>query len=521
MSNTTDRDTAPNAVVNKREREYGMWPDPLRDEKREELEAELQRTIDTMREEGTLIKLYEFIFEHRPGNPVRPRQMTRGSYNAVFRVEYTDGDVIMRVPLPGMNAFPDEKVRNEVATLRYIKKMTSIPVPHVYHWGTAAENPLGLGPFIIMDYIPHEKTLDALLTDQTGKGLDPSIPRDKLQRLYRQAANIILQLSRLEMPKIGSLQQQGDSFVIGSRPLTQDMNEIVVQAGVPESILPPQNATYSSSDEWYAALADMHLAHLTFQHNQAIDSADDCRDKFVSRYLFRQLVRQGKLPPRGEEANKKKLHRASEKESFTLWVDDLRPHNMLVDADCNIVGVIDWEWAYFAPRAFSQGPPWWLLLGKPEYWDVSVLDFRERYTAALDVFLEALLAEEDSALTQEQDKEEEWSIDQHIDALRLDPVPLSKRMRQSWDSGTFWTNYAARRFYGFDPIFWEFLDEPCFGKNVEGGYEGRLNLLSKKVKRRMELFVEKKVEESKEEKIVNWDPVEARLLLNEILTDLD
>lgn len=240
MSNITDRDTAPNAAVNKRERKYGMWPDPLRDEKREELEGELQRTIDTMREEGTLIKLYEFIFKHRPGNPVRPRQMTRGSYNAVFRVEYTDGDVIMRVPLPGMNAFADEKVRNEVATLRYIEKMTSIPVPHVYHWGTAAENPLGLGPFSIMDYIPHEKTLDALLTDQTGKGLDPNIPRDKLQHLYRQAANIILQLSRLEMPKIGSLQQQGDSFVIGSRPLTQDMNELVVQAGVPETILPPK-----------------------------------------------------------------------------------------------------------------------------------------------------------------------------------------------------------------------------------------------------------------------------------------
>jgi hypothetical protein len=62
----------------------------------------------------------------------------------------------MRVALRGSNAFADEKVRVEVATLRYIEKMTSVPVPHVYHWGTAAENPLGLGAFIIMDYIPHD-----------------------------------------------------------------------------------------------------------------------------------------------------------------------------------------------------------------------------------------------------------------------------------------------------------------------------------------------------------------------------
>ncbi|AEO57857.1 hypothetical protein MYCTH_27231, partial [Thermothelomyces thermophilus ATCC 42464] len=89
----------------------------------------------------------------------------RGNYNAVFRLYYADGSVIMRVSLPGNNAFPDEKVRNEVATLRYVEKMMSIPVPHVYHWGTAAENPLGLGPFITIYHISHENTLDELLTD--------------------------------------------------------------------------------------------------------------------------------------------------------------------------------------------------------------------------------------------------------------------------------------------------------------------------------------------------------------------
>jgi hypothetical protein len=150
-------------------------------------------------------------------------------------------------------------------------------------------------------------------------------------------------------------------------------------------------------------------------------------------------------------------------------------------------------------------------------WAGSVLDFRDKYARALDVFLYALRAEEDLATQQEN---EGWSIDQHIEALSLDVVPLSEQMRRNWESGAFWANYAARKCFGFEPVFWEFLDEWFFGANVEGGYEGRMKLLSEKVKKRMEWFVERKVEESKEEKIVDWDPEEARAYLAEILADL-
>ncbi|KAH6849858.1 hypothetical protein B0I37DRAFT_427660 [Chaetomium sp. MPI-CAGE-AT-0009] len=493
--------------IDKRDREYGMYQNPLVMKQNKEIEGGLLQKIEAFFKEVRYREIYAFIIKHRPGKPVRAGRRERGSYNAVFPLEYTDGSAALRVRLAGQTTFPDETVRVEVATLRYIEKMTSIPVPHVYHWGTAAENPLGLGPFIIMDYIVHDKKLEDFLRDPTVpnfKGdLDPNIPRDNLERLYRQAASIILQLSKLEMPKIGSLQQQG---------------------GIPPATLPPENATYSTSDEWYTALADTHFAHLTFQHNKAIESADDCRDKFVARHLFRQLVRQGKLfdaaaTTSGSGGTKKTPPpKRAKKETFPLCMDDFRPSNILLDADLNIVGVIDWEWTYFAPRAFAHDPPWWLLLERLEYWPKSIVDFREKYANALDVFLDALRAEEDVA-TQQQD--EGWSIDQHIEALSLDAVPLSKRMRQNWESGAFWANYAARKFYGFEPAFWEFLDERFFGANVEGGYEGRMNLLSEKAKRRMDWFVERKLEESKEEKIVDWDPEEARACLAEILADLD
>jgi hypothetical protein len=93
-------------------------------------------------------------------------------------------------------------------------------------------------------------------------------------------------------------------------------------------------------------------------------------------------------------------------------------------------------------------------------------------------------------------------------------------MRRSWESGAFWANYAARRTYGFEPVFWEFWMSGGLG-NVEGVYERRLNLLSEKVKNRMERFVERKVAESKNRKIVEWEPEQARAYLAEILADLE
>ena len=542
MANANQRchpNNGTSAPKGKRDREHGMFEDPLVEERTEERGKELQRKLAVLESENRLLEIYEFILRHRPGTPVRPHPTIRGGYNAIFRIEYTDGSAILRLALPGSVAFPDEKVRTEVATIRFIEKMTSIPVPRIHHWGTAAENPLGLGAFIIMEYIPHVQNLCDVLEDSTVEDLerqylDPGISKDKLERMYKQVADIILQLSKLEMPKIGSLREHQGSFKVGSRPLTQDMNDLIIQGGIPPSVLPPEHTTYSTSDEWYSTLADLHVAHLAFQHNKAIDSADDCRDKFVARHLFRQRIRHGKLLEQATTnqtaasgTRPRRPQKRKTKEKFRLWIDDFRPHNILVDADLNIVGVIDWEWAYFAPASFAHDPPWWLLLGRPEFWRGTVLDFRDEFVGVLDVFLAALRAQENLALREEAEREEaeeEWSIDHHIEALSLDAdqaVRLSDRMKRNWDSGVFWANYAARRCYGFEPVFWEFLDERFFGENVEGGYEGRMHLLSGDVKRRLALFVEKKVEESKEPKIVDWDPNEARSYLAEILSDLD
>ena len=73
------------------------------------------------------------------------------------------------------------------------------------------------------------------------------------------------------------------------------MNAMVRLASVPRSVLPPEGTTYTTADGCYTALAEMHIAHLVFQHNDAVVSVDDCRNKYVSRQIFRRLAMQGRL----------------------------------------------------------------------------------------------------------------------------------------------------------------------------------------------------------------------------------
>ncbi|POR37530.1 Uncharacterized protein TPAR_02269 [Tolypocladium paradoxum] len=443
------------------------------------------------------------IMKYKPGEAVELHKPIRGGYNIFYRLEYKDGSsAAMRIPCKGIVKFPEEKVRYEVATMRYVAAKTSIPVPKIYYCGTGAENPTGLGPFIIMDYIEHERTMSDALNDPLIEAdephvLDANISEQKLEFLYRQMANIILQLFTLAFPHIGSLvQDQGGHFSVSGRPLIQNMNSLVEFAGVSPTLLPSQR--YSTSTEWYSAMADMHLAQLTFQHNDAILDEEDARDKYVARQLFRRLASNGRLAI-GIDAEDDYTRESM----FRLYSEDLRPSNVLIDKDLCVVGVIDWEFAYVAPAQFSFDPPWWLLLTSPEYWPGGYAPWMEAYEPRLDTFLSVMEEEEEKMRSNSK-------IAGGLSALSL-PVPgdwdapLSQRMRKSWESKAWMINYAARNSWAFDFIFWRYLDSSHFGHNEDQDYHARLNLLAKEEIGAMETFVKMKMEEREDRTLVQWD----------------
>lgn len=171
--------------------------------------------------------------------------------------------------------FPEEKVRNEVAAIRYIQDHTSIPVPFILHWGAKDESPLGLGSFITMEYIDHEMTMNKALNIpkvdiEDCPCLDPNIDIGKLEMLYGQFAGILLQLNKLRLPRIGSLEQIDDfTYEVARRPLFIHMNELVRLGTLPRSKLP--GTTFESSSSYFDSLAELYIEHLA--HQEAVPQA--------------------------------------------------------------------------------------------------------------------------------------------------------------------------------------------------------------------------------------------------------
>lgn len=105
-----------------------------------------------------------------------------------------------------------------------------------------------------------------------------------------------------------------------------------------------------------------------------------------------------------------------------------------------------------------------------------------------------------------------------------DSLLLSAYMRESWATGRFWLNYAARRSWAFDTIYWKYMDERFFGERdkdvpAEEVWKTRVHLLSDEERTTMEPMVQIKMEESRDQVLVEWDAAEARQRLSFFLFD--
>ena len=212
-----------------------------------------------------------------------------------------------------------------------------------------------------------------------------------------------------------------------------------------------------------------------------MQSADDCRRKFVARQLFYTLARDKKLSLPSFENG-----------PFKLWCDDFRPGNVLLNEDMHIAGVVDWEFTYAAPVEFSYAPPWWLLIEKPEYWSEGIEDWARVFDRRLKTFLTAMRHCED--------------IDAQYSQRRL-----SDQMQRSWESGDFWVAYAILHSFAFDAIYWQKIDQRFFGPtetdDPSEAWKERLDLLDENQKGEMERLVTRKLEEM-ENRVLAWDPDE-------------
>lgn len=74
-----------------------------------------------------------------------------------------------------------------------------------------------------------------------------------------------------------------------------NINELVRLGTLPRSKLPSLEATFKIVSSYIETLAQLNMHHLLYQRNDTVQSADDCRRKFVARQLFYKLARDKKL----------------------------------------------------------------------------------------------------------------------------------------------------------------------------------------------------------------------------------
>jgi hypothetical protein len=310
--------------------------------------------------------------------------MNCGSFNFCFKVHFeADGEEwMLRFPIPGRVMFAEQKLRNEVATMKFIKEKIDIPVPTVIAYGMADDNPTGLGPFLIITFAegtPLGEMLKADSVDEQGdKILRSDIPDSTLEVVYRQIADVILQLSEHNFDRIGSLSlDSDDTWSIGSGPLTLNMNEL---ARCGDMYIEPQ--VYSTTADYLLEIAEQNIRHLESQRN-SISSVADARLKYTARHLFRAVTPNF-------------ISRRYNRGPFKLFCDDFRPGNILVDESFKITCIIDWEWCYAAPFQFTYAPPRWLLLKEPAYWNSNPdrEDLLNAYLPKLELFLRILEEQE-------------------------------------------------------------------------------------------------------------------------------
>jgi hypothetical protein len=161
-----------------------------------------------------------------------------GAFNAGLKFIFNDSTAwLLRFVRVGRvnDDYADEKVAMEVQALRLIRQRTAIPVPKVRAWGAASDNPLALGPFIIMDFI-QGVSLSDLVNHPTAEHrtglIREDIGDDDIETIYRQLANFFLQIFELNFDHIGSLPSAEPGYTVPIRPLTLKTHAILQDGGV-------------------------------------------------------------------------------------------------------------------------------------------------------------------------------------------------------------------------------------------------------------------------------------------------
>jgi hypothetical protein len=277
----------------------------------------------------------------------------------------------MRVSLP---VDPYFKTANEVATLQFVRKYTSIPVPQVIAFDASTDNELGF-EWILMSKI-QGVALKSLWES-------PALVWEERVQIAKTLAGYVGQLASFKFPLMGGLYPsrriefekiswlKDPSSETRFIPLPDDAEFaqgplVTIPFFYGDRVhLRDDRGPFEASSKYLSSLLNLHVASTTSRKVAA--SADDEYDEddiseledAIAAYESLLSVLPTFFPPD-----------TGDTETFSLYHDDMSSNNILIDPTTHrITGIVDWECVSLQPSwKVSQVPQ---LMDGPEVGDGS------------------------------------------------------------------------------------------------------------------------------------------------------
>jgi len=248
-----------------------------------------------------------------------------GGVNVLFELRFESGVAwIARIrmetsktPVEGI----DFVLESEVATMRFLRAETRIPLPHVYGHDSHFGNSVGM-PYILMEAMPGARLW--------GGGRKDFIPDEYKPKVYHQIIEIIVELYRLEFDAIGML------FPDPQRPYGVKVGPIYDASRRFDCYGP-----FTTSYDFYTTRAKL-LNEFRRHHFKTGISATTAHV----------------IAPKDEpEAIEWLVDPSYNFGPFHLAHPDFQISNFLFDDSFNITGLVDWEGCQTVPfESFARHP---------------------------------------------------------------------------------------------------------------------------------------------------------------------
>lgn len=264
---------------------------------------------------------------------------TIGGFNVVYELVFSDEVVWMaRIPLPYKCFQPEDVSASYAATLKYLKKHSTLPVPEVFAYCLKSnpENTVN-ATYILMERLPGRQLP---LLERGDFEPDPKA-LTLAQKVHQQLTDVILQLASLKFSEIGSLREDlKGNFFVGSYVDPSGTAYPKHRAAVYEALNPRYKGPFSSVSDWYNAMAELN-------RNFALKDPDleEERDAMLADY---ELL---------AELSHKIIVEEFRNGPFVINHNDLTVQNILVDDEFNFTGILDFP-GTIVPLASLCVFPW-------------------------------------------------------------------------------------------------------------------------------------------------------------------